>query len=199
MQRRGRMKTAGIVCCFGMLSLFLMSQTEELGQNVYYNDEGKINIAVDASVAILDLKKRYVPFVLFMGTDPETRAVVHRDSVFLVHKENEHKMPGIQEFRRNYRGESRDLKLYAQFGKSNVITPKMQHLRLQSLYDFFPQRTESSRLIDEIEISGLVGFVTWAYFINPGFEAGDTVVIKVVDKDNPDVWGSVSFELGGVR
>jgi len=193
------MKTAGIACCFGMLSLFVLSQTQELGKNVYYNDEGKINIAVDASVAILDLEKPYVPFVLFMGTDPETRAVVHRGGVSLLYKENEHTMAGIQEFRKNYRGESRDLKLYAQFGKSNVITPKMQHLRLQSLYDFFPQRAESSRLVDEMEISSLVGFATWAYFTNPGFEAGDTVVIKVVDKNDPDVWGSVSFELGGER
>jgi hypothetical protein len=75
----------------------------------------------------------------------------------------------------------------------------MHHLRFQSRYDFFPQRTEPTRIVNEIEITDLVGFATWAYFKNPGFQVGDTVVLKVVDKTNPDVWGSVTFELGGTH
>lgn len=193
------MKIVRIVFCLGVLSLFLLSQTEELGQNVYYNEEGTINLAVDATMIVYSSNKAYVPFVLFMGTDPNSKAVVHRDNVTLIHKDKEYKMPAIPEFRKNYRGENRDLAIYGQFGKRNLITPKMHHLRFQSLYDFFPQRTESTRLVDEIEISGLIGFATWAYFENPGFKAGDTVVLKVVDKTNPDVWGSVTFELGRVQ
>ena len=193
------MKTILITLGLGVLCLFLLPQTEKLGQNVYYNEEGTINLAVDTTVAVYDLDKAYVPFVLFMGADPKSKAVIHRDGVTLIHKEKEYNMPGIQEFRKNYRGESRDLKLHTQFGKINLVSPKMHHLRFQSAYDFFPQRTESTRLIDEIEITGLVGFATWVYFANPGFEVGDSIVIKVVDKKNPDVWGSVSFELGSVR
>jgi hypothetical protein len=75
----------------------------------------------------------------------------------------------------------------------------MHHLRFQSAYDFFPQRTENTMIINETEITGLIGFATWVYFANPGFKVGDSVVIKVVDKENPDIWGSVSFELGSVR
>jgi hypothetical protein len=177
----------------------LFPQTEELGQNVYYNEEGAINLAVDATVAAYDWDKAYIPFVLYMGTDPRTKAAVHRDGVTLVHRDKEYKMPGIPEFRKKYRGESRDLRMYNQFGKKNLVTPKMHHLRFQPFSDFFPQRTEASSLTDEIEITDLVGFSTWAYFANPGFEVGDFVVIKVVDKTNPDVWGSVTFELGSVR
>ncbi|MGD9345083.1 MAG: hypothetical protein PVH84_04425 [Candidatus Aminicenantes bacterium] len=190
------MKRVRIVFCIGLLCLFLLSQTEELGQNVYYNEKGTINLAVDATIAVYDLEKDYIPFVLFMGTDARSKAVVHRNAVTLIHKDREYNMPDIQEFRRKYRGENRDLKIYSQFGKKNLVTPKMHHLRFQSAYDFFPQRAETTRLIDEIEITGLIGFATWAYFVNPGFEAGDTVVIKVVDKTNPDVWGSVTFKLG---
>lgn len=68
----------------------------------------------------------------------------------------------------------------------------------QWLYDFFPQRTESAKLIGEIKISSPVGFATRACFKNRGFKAGDTLVIKVIDKDNPDVWGGVSLKLGSV-
>jgi hypothetical protein len=182
-----------------VFGLFVLSQTEELGQNVYYNEEGTINLAVDATMIIYNSDKAYVPFVLFMGTDAKSRAVIHRDGVTLIHKDIEYKMPRITEFRKNYRGETRDLRIYRQFGKGNLVTPKMHHLRFQSAYDFFPPRTGNTKLTDEIEITGLVGFATWAYFANPGFKAGDSVVIKVVDKENPEVWGSVSFELQSMR
>ena len=193
------MKFVRIALYLGVLCLFLFSQTEELGENVYYNDAGTINLAVDATVAVYDLDKPYVPFVLFMGTDAKSKAKIHRSGVTLIHKDKEYTMPDIQEFRKNYKGENRDLKIYTQFGKKNLITPKMHHLRFQSAYDFFPQRTESTRLINEIEITGLIGFATWLYFANPGFVVGDTVTITIVDKANPDAWGSVSFELGSVR
>jgi hypothetical protein len=196
MQKEGKMKIIRIVFCIGLFCLFVLPQTEELGQNVYYNEEGTINLAVDATMVFYNLDKAYVPFVLFMGTDSNSKAVVHRKGVTLIHDDKEYNMPEIPEFRKNYRGETRDLKIYAQFGKRNLVTPKMHHLRFQTSYDFFPHRTETTRLVDEIEITGLIGFATWSYFANPGFEAGDTVVIKVVDKTDPDVWGSVTFKLG---
>jgi hypothetical protein len=185
--------------CLGMVCLFLLPQTEKLGENVYYNGEGIINLAVDATVAVYDLDKAYVPFLLFMGTDAKSKAKIHRDGVSLLFNKNLYHMPDIREFRKNYKGESRDMKIYAQFGKTNLVSPKMHHLRFQKEYDFFPQRTESTLLIDETEITGLIGFATWIYFANPGFKVGDSVVIKVVDKENQDIWGSVSFELGSVR
>lgn len=190
------MKIFRIVFCLGVLCFFLLSQTEELGRNVYYSEEGTINLAVDATMIVYNLDKAYIPFVLFMGTDLKSKAVVHRSGVTLIHKDKEYSMPEIQEFRKNYRGDTRDLRIYSQFGRRNLVTPKMHHLRFQSRYDFFPQRTEPTRIVDEIEITDLVGFATWAYFKNPGFQVGDTVVLKVVDKTNPDVWGSVTFELG---
>ncbi len=89
--------------------------------------------------------------------------------------------------------------LQLNFGEMNLISPKMQHLRFQSVYNFFLQRTKSTKLVDEIEVTGLVGFATWAYFVNPRFEPGGTVAIRVVDKNNPDLLGSVTFKLGSVR
>jgi hypothetical protein len=137
----------------GVFCLFVVSQTEKLGMNVYFSEEGTINLAFDATMAAYNLDKAYVPFILFMGTDPKLKAVVHRDGVILIHKDKEYHMPGIPEFRKKYRGENRDLKIYSQFGKKNLVTPKMHHLRFQSAYDFFPQKTESTRLVDEIEIT----------------------------------------------
>lgn len=198
MQRETKMKFSRIIFCLCVLGLFLLSQTEELGQNVYYSEEGAIDLAVDATVAAFDLDKAYIPFVLYMGTDPNTKAVIDRKGVTLIHKDKEYNMPSIQEFRKNYRGESRDLRIYTQFGKKNLVVPKMHYLRFQPFYEFFPQRTESASLIDEVEITGLMGFATWAYFENPGFAVGDTVTLKVVDKRNPDIQGSVTFELGSV-
>ena len=51
------MKCVRIVFCLGVFGLFLLSQTEELGQNVYYNEEGTINLAVDATMIVYNSDK----------------------------------------------------------------------------------------------------------------------------------------------
>jgi len=44
-------------------------------------------------------------------------------------------------------------------------------------------------------ISSNIGFFTRVYFKNPGFEDGDTITIKVQDKDDPSISGSVEIIL----
>jgi len=44
-------------------------------------------------------------------------------------------------------------------------------------------------------MAGTFGFKTKLYFKNPGFKTGDTLVIKVRDKKNPELVGAVAVVL----
>jgi hypothetical protein len=62
--------------------------------------------------------------------------------------------------------------------------------------DFFPVLGRMAQSItNKGSMAGVVGFRTTLYFKNPGFKTGDTLVIKVRDKKNPELVGAVAVEL----
>jgi hypothetical protein len=71
----------------------------------------------------------------------------------------------------------------------------MRWYRFQTAWDFFPARGQNVRKTDEGEISAQEGFQTKAYFKNPGFKAGDTIIIKVLDTENELIWGATAVQL----
>ncbi|NOR15923.1 MAG: hypothetical protein GQ544_09470 [Candidatus Aminicenantes bacterium] len=171
------------------------AQTFNLGQNVFFNEEGVINLAVDAAVAVRNLDSPYVMFMLFMGADEGAIANISRDNILLVHNNQTYKMPSFKEFRKNYNKDNLDLNLYKRLGKDSLILSKMRWYRFQTAYDFFPARGQNVRITDEGEIVGREGFQTKAYFKNPGFKAGDKIIIKVIDTKNSEIWGAAAVEL----
>jgi hypothetical protein len=178
------------------LGFWAFAETEYLGQAAFYNGEGKINMAVDASVVFQKMDSPYVMFMLFMGTDKDITATVHRDDVVLVYKDQEYKMSGRIQLYEDYRGVRSDINLYTRLGKEAVISSYLRFYRFQWSYDFFPVKGGRVKITDEGEMTSTVGFKTKAYFKNPGFQDGDKLKIKVRDKNDPEIWGSCEVELG---
>ena len=178
-----------------MAAVMLMSQTLDLGQNVFYNDEGPINLAVDAAVASRTLDGSYVMFVVYMGADQDLTASIKREDLVLIYNDKEYKMPNIKEFREEYSQDRRDINLYSRLGKESLVMSRMRFYRFFWDYDFFPTRGSGIIKTDEGSISSTIGFKTIAYFKNPGFKAGDTITIKVLDRKNPDMWGAAAVIL----
>jgi hypothetical protein len=177
------------------IALTLSAKNEYIGQNAYHNDGGQINIAADAVLVIRDLKSPYTPFYVFLGADKDVKANINRDSIILVHNGQEHKMPSLAELRSNYNRDTRDLGTYQRMGKQAVITSKLRGYDFRNNVNFFPARTDSMVGTQEGSISGNIGFFTRVYFKNPGFEEGDAITIKVQDKNDSSISGSVEIIL----
>jgi hypothetical protein len=193
------MKLAKIALAMGLLTLMLSAQTVDLGNHVYYNEEGAINLAVDANMAVRILDNEYVPFVLYFGADPSVIANINRSDVTLVHDGRSYQMVGIKELRKEYDQDTRDWRMYSRFSKENLALSRMRYYRFQTRYDFFPPRASNLRVTDEASVSETIGFRTFAYFKNPGFQNGDTVIINVIDKDDPEIWGASAVVLNEVK
>ena len=195
------MKAIRLGLLFLTVALFLSAQTVHLGQHVYFNDEGAIDIAADASLAVQRLDQNYVPFVLFMGMalDQNYVAAIPRENVVLIYKDQEYQLPSLSDFRKEYRRDGADARLYEKFfaGAESLVGSKLRHYRFRLQNQFFPSRSSGAIATNEGSVSGTIGFVTFAYFKNPGFQMGDQVTIKVVDKKNPEIWGSVDVEFRG--
>ncbi len=166
-----------------------------LGEYVFYNEDEKINVAADASLAVRRLEKPYVMFMLFMGADKNIIATVHRDDVVMIYKNQKYTMPTLKEMRENYNGEHNDLIMYLKMGKEFIVLARMNNYRFHWLQDYFPSRRSSRTATDQGFVSDRTGFRAKVYFKNPGFQKGDTLVIKVKDKKNPDIWGEVNVKL----
>jgi hypothetical protein len=191
------MRTYWLILFIIAVGLMLSAQTIHLGQHVYYNGEGAINMAVDASMAVQRLDQNYVPFVLYMGTDEKISVQIPRDNVVLVYKDQEYNMPALKDFRKEYRYDNRDEQQYRNFfaGVESLVATHMRSYTFGWQDEFFPSRGSGRLAVDQASLSGSIGFATFVYFKNPGFQLGDTAVIKAFDKDNPDIWGAVAVEL----
>lgn len=192
-----KMKTSALTLFILVPALLLSAQTIHVGQHVYYNEEGVINIAVDASITVQRLDQNYVPFVLFMGTDEKGSIHIPRENVVLVYKDQEYYMPALKDFRKEYSYDNRDQRQYRNFyaGIESLVATQMRYYTFDWQDEFFPSQSSGRLAVDEATLAGSIGFTTFVYFKNPGLKIGDTVVIKVFDKDNLDIWGAVAVEL----
>lgn len=179
--------------------LLLTAQTVYIGQNVYYNGQGSITIAVDASLAMQRLEEDYVPFAVFLGMDPNANyvAAIPRENVVLIYNNQEYHMPALKDFRKEYRRDNFDYRIYTRFfaGVESLVLSQMRHYDFEMQDQFFPSRSSGKIAIDEGAVSSTIGFVTFAYFKNPGFKVGDSLIIKVTDKKDPNIWGATAVEL----
>jgi len=182
-----------------LFAFMLSAQTIDLGNHVFFNDEGKINIAADANLAVRVLDSPYVPFVLYLGADPRVIATFSRNDITMIHNGKAYNMVDIKELRQEYGQDTRDYRMYDRFNKDNLILSRMRFYRFQEQYDFFPPRAGNIRITDEASVSETIGFKTFAYFKNPGFQDGDQIVIQVVDKKDSEIWGATAVVLAKVE
>jgi hypothetical protein len=171
------------------------TQTIDLGQNVFFNNEGSIVVCIDAGVAVRKLDKPYVMFMVFMGAKGDGNFTVRRDDVVMVYKGQEYKMPSVEEWRKEYRGANNDIEIYARLGKESLAHSQMRFWRYAWDYDFFPVLGRGPLPSDQVSMSGSLGARTKVYFKNPGFQKGDEFVIKVTDHDNPEIVGLCAIVL----
>jgi len=182
-----------------LASLFLAvaapAQTEDLGQGVFYSNQGAIVMAVDAVVADMKITKPYVMFVVYMGTEGNENISFTRDDVTLIYKGQEYKMPTVQELNSVYHGQQNDWGLFERAGKQSLILSKMRFWTYQSGTDLFPLQSRGLLGVNQGSLAGTLGFRTSFYFKNPGFHKGDELIIVVKDHNNPDLKGSCAVRL----
>lgn len=178
-----------------LLSLVTWADTEYLGNDIYSNDEELIKIVADATVAARNMGSPYMMFMLYMYVDENVSATVHRDDVVMVYKDKEYKMPSVKELRKNYSGDTRDSRLYNSVAKSTLALSSLRFYRFPLFQDFFPGRAASFTAADQGSMASYIGFRTKVYFKNPGIEEGDIIVIKVKDKNDPEIYGAVAVEF----
>jgi len=171
------------------------TQTIDLGQNLFFNNENEIVVCVDAALAVRKLDSPYVMFMVFMGSKSQGSISVHRDDVVMVYKGQEYQMPTIEEWRKEYRGANHDFDLYQRLGKDTLALSQMRFWEYRWDYDFFPVLGRGSLPSDQISMSGTLGARTKFYFKNPGFQKGDELVIKVKDHKNPEIIGYCAVVL----
>lgn len=183
------------------LALFLgiaQAQTVDLGQNLFFNNEGEIMVCIDAALAVRKLDSPYVMFMLFMGSKSQNNISVHRDDVVMVYKGQEYQMPSLEELRKEYRGANHDQGLYQRLGKDTLALSQMRHWSYRWDYDFFPVLAVAGATTlpsDQLSMGGNIGARTRLYFKNPGFQKGDELAIKVKDHKNPEIAGFCAVAL----
>ncbi len=171
--------------------------TEDLGLNVFSNVKKPILMVVDAGLAVRKLDGPYVMFMAYMAAkNGDQNIVVRRQDVVMVYKDVEYKMPTVKELTGNYNGQVNDFDLYQELNKNALILSRMKFYRFLGDNDFYPTPGLSQEIAaDEGSLYGFNGLKTKLYFKNPGFKKGDSIVIKVRDKKNPEVTGEVVVEF----
>jgi hypothetical protein len=171
-------------------------QTQDLGQGVFYNSEGAVLIAVDAGVAIRKIDSPYIMFMAFMAAASNAEVIVDRTDVVMIYNDVEYKMPTFKDFKKGYSSGGNDLAIYRNLGKESLSLSPMRHFQFPGTTDFFPLLGQANlSLTNKGSMAGTMGFRTKLYFKNPGFKTGDTLVIKVSDKKNPELVGTVAVVL----
>jgi hypothetical protein len=179
---------------FFILCVAAYPQTEDLGMEVFSNDKGAIKLAVDAGLAEWQPDSPYVMFILYLAAGKENQNItVGRDNVVMVYNDQEYKMPSVQELRKNYSGEARDLYYYQHLSKKAIDSSWIRIYRFPQKADFFPPNARMS--VDQGSMGSLVGFKTRCYFKNPGFKRGDKLILKVRDKKDPQLTGEVEVDF----
>jgi len=187
-----------LVFCLGLVfSTAIQAQTKNLGMGAFANEEGPIKLAVDASWAIRDISSPYLMFIIYMGAGNEGKnIVVDRNGIVMIYQGKEYKMPTLEELRKNYQGEVRDITFYRLMGKEGINASWIRFYQFPHKTDFFPPLTMRSPIpVDEGSMSGYIGFRTKCYFKNPGIKKGDKIIIKVTAKNDPSISNEVEVVM----
>jgi len=190
------MKAGRIVLGLLLAAAAASPQTLSLGQGVFYNGEGDILIAIDASVAVRKIQSPYVMFKAYLASASRGEIVVDRANIVMIYKDAAYPLPAYKVFQKEYSGQRNDFNLYRNLGKESLALSPMRNFRFPATADFFPAFGETAaRLTSEGSMVGTIGFSTTLYFKNPGFQKGDKIIIRVADKKRPEIVGAVAVVL----
>lgn len=190
------MRLIRLLLLLSIISVIVLPQTKHLGQGVFYNDQGAINLAVDAGLAMQKWDSPYVPFVLYMGTD-QASATVPKEKVFLIYGDNTYTLPDLKVFREEYKQDRQDYRAYNQIymGQESLVMTHFRDYEFDWDRDFFPPRGSGHIAASQAGINNLIAFKSFVYFKNPGFKKGDQLLIKVVDGKNDEIFGACAVVI----
>jgi hypothetical protein len=92
-----------------------------------------------AALVDFQIHSPYVMFVLYMAPkDQRKEIVVGRDTIAMVYKGQEYKMPSLKELRDDYQGEIHDIDFYRHLGKEGTDSSWIRFYNFARGVDFFP-------------------------------------------------------------
>ena len=189
------MKKLWVTLLILVLSTSLSAQTKDIGQGAFVNDEGQINLIVDASIAVRFIDSDYIMLMVYMLTDKGITANVNRDTVVVIYNEEVHKMPTLKDFRKEFRQENRDMRIYERMGKDSLIMSHFYGYNFNETFDFFPLRNAPQMSTDAATVTSSMIIQTKLYIKNPGFKKGDVLGVGVRDIKDPNKKGSCAVVL----
>jgi hypothetical protein len=191
-----KMKILKVAFMIFVLCAVAYPQTENLGMGSFANEHGAILLAVDAKVALEDLNSPYLMFVVYMASKNQNKNIeVGRNDVTMIWNGQEYKMPSVQELRKNYLGEIRDIDFYRHLNSAGIVSSWVRFYRWEGHADFFPALRSGQVPVDAGSMSDSIGFTTKCYFKNPGLKKGDKITFKVRDIKDPNVTSEVDVTL----
>ncbi|MEW5901392.1 MAG: hypothetical protein AB1715_08035 [Acidobacteriota bacterium] len=171
-------------------------QTVDLGQHVFFNNEGEIVMAIDAALAVRKLDSPYLMFMVYLASSGSQNYSVKREDIIMIYKGQEFKMPSLEELRKEYTGANNDLNLYSRLGKDALAQSQFRFCSRFAENDFFPVLGRGAQIAaEQVSMSGSTCARTKMYFQNPGFQEGDEIIIKVQDSKNPEIVGFCAVVL----
>lgn len=189
------MKKIWVIVFILSLSISMNAQTQDIGQGAFFNDEGQINLIVDASIASRFIDSDYIMFMVYMLADKGVTAKINRDTVVAIYKEEVHKIPSLKDFRAAYRQEGRDIRIYERMGKDSLVMSQFYGYGFNDQFDFFPLRSAPQKSTDQATITSSMIIQTKIYIKNPGFQKGDVLGIGVRDVKDPNIKGTCAVVL----
>lgn len=191
------MKFLKIAFIVAALCTAAYGQTENLGMGAFSNEHGAILLAVDAKVAVDRLDSPYLMFIVYMASKNQNKSIeVSRYNVTMTWNGQDYHMPTLEEFRKNYQGEVRDVDFYRHLNSAGIVSSWIRFYNWTGRRaDFFPALRSGQVAVDEGSMSDSIGFRTKCYFKNPGVKKGDKVMFKVRDDKDPTLTGEVEVTL----
>jgi hypothetical protein len=197
MDKENGMKLFKLALLIIAVAVMAPAQTVKMGMGAFSSESGAILMAIDAGLVNRIVDSPYVMFVGYFGAKDTNKALtIEAKDVVMVYKGREYAMPSVKELRGNYVGGQRDIQAYTRLGKEGVNASWVRIYEFPNSANFFPPNAPGAELaVDAGHLAGYLGFLTPLYFKNPGLAKGDTLVIKVRDKKNPELVGECEVTL----
>lgn len=186
------MKKLLILTMLLLSSIYVLSETKQVGKNSYVSYGQSLNFAIDLIVVNQDFKKRFLPIRFCAATKKGQHINLDRNSFILTYKGKEYKMPTYKYVKKHY--------------KNNVLARNQFNLAKSTLKVFTSKKctykylnlfpTRDKRLVENYAYlnyySGISGYLI---FENPGIKKGETITFKVFDKKERKVINSLTLTL----
>ncbi len=169
------------------------AKTKQVAKHTFVNKDATIKVGVDTTLAVRNLDKPVIPLKLFVACQKNASAHLDRNSFILVYKGKEYKMPAFTYVKKAYKSDIKDRRVFS-LADSHIYAA-MDSKHSFKTVQFFPNRQYRGLIENAAYVNFKTGMDSILFFENPGFKKGDTIILKVVDKTNKQIQGSVRLTL----